>query len=460
MNEQPYTLDSPLQQQIQNLLSVPTQPDAPYLFSGTTFGEVHAMARSFYAQFSLPEIRNATICLSTPDRSVIAAAMLAAALRKGPHLLVPYADSPAVLDEMHRQAPYAYAITEDPSRFPAGIRPIMPLPKSISAPGLPQKSTIDADFPFLSLFTGGSTGRPKIWPKTVRNLFGEAFYLTKKFDFTPRDRIVATVPPCHIYGILFSVLVPLVSGAGVINTTPTFPKEIIDAVISRKATILVSVPLHYRTLSGSPVAGHVLRAAFSSAGALDQTDSRNFARRTGIGVTEIYGSTETGGIAYRCRTEDDAALTRFETVDVEIVDEAIHVRSDYISPGVPRDADGFFRTGDRGGKFDADRFILYGRSDGIVKIGGKRVDLEEVREKILSLPDVADALILALPGNTGRENEIAALLEGTIPPRQVREHLARQLEPYALPRHIRVAGQIPRNAMGKYDMEAILELFQ
>ena len=405
-------------------------------------------------------MKGAAICLSTPDRSVIAAAMLAAALRKGPHLLVPYADSAAVLDEMHRQAPYPYAITDDPSRFPEGITSIVPSPTGVTAPGFPPKSTIDPDFPFLSLYTGGSTGRPKIWPKTVRNLFGEAVYLTEKFSFTPQDRIVATVPPCHIYGILFSVLVPLVSGASVIDTTPTFPKEIINEVIARKATVLISVPMHYRTLSGSPVSGHALRIAFSSAGALDQTDSRNFTRRTGIGITEIYGSTETGGIAYRCRTEDDAALTRFETVDVEIVEEAIHVRSDYISPGVPRDDDGFFRTGDRGGKFDADRFILYGRSDGIVKIGGKRVDLEEVREKILSLPDVADALILALAGNSGRENEIAALLEGSIHPRQVREHLAAQLEPYALPRHIRVTGQIPRNAMGKYDMETILKLFQ
>jgi acyl-coenzyme A synthetase/AMP-(fatty) acid ligase len=449
-----------LPEKLTALLRGPQNPETEFLFSGCTYGKIFRMARELKERFSSSDLRNKAICLSTQDRSVIAAATLAALSCEGPHLLIPYSDSENVLNEMRRQVPYDTAITDVESHFPAGVSFIHPEPETVSDFALHRQSSLNLDLPFLSLFTGGSTGRPKIWPKTTRNLFSEAFYLSEKFNFSPDDRIVATVPPYHIYGILFSVLVPLVSSASVMAGTPTFPHEIINAIVRQKATVLVSVPIHYKTLAGSTMPNHSLRMAFSSAGALDKTDSKNFTGQTGTGITEIYGSTETGGIAYRCRAMDDAALTVFDTVDVEIIDEQIHVRSDFISPNVSRDEDGFFQTGDRGGKFDSDRFILYGRSDGIVKIGGKRVDLEEIREKILSIPEVVDALILSVPGRKGREHEIAAVLEGTTSPKQVRKHLSEKLEPYAQPRNIKVVERIPRNNMGKHDMEMIRKLFR
>jgi len=451
--------DDRLQEKIKDLLKGPKNPEAEFLFSGCTFGEIFEMAWKLAEHFSSLGLQNQAICLCTQDRSVMAAAMLAALSCEGPHLLIPYSDSDIVLNEMRRQVPYDRAIADVPHHFPKEVSLITVAPEALSASGLKRQINVNPDFEFLSLFTGGSTGKPKIWPKTIKNLFSEAFYLSEKFHFTPDDRIVATVPPHHIYGILFSVLIPLVSSACVMAGTPTFPHEIMNAVTQQKATVLVSVPMHYRTFGNNTIPDHSLRIAFSSAGALDKTDSENFTKQTGTGITEIYGSTETGGIAYRCRAEDDAALTVFETVDVEIIGEKIHVRSDYISPNLVRDEDGFYQTGDRGGKFDSNRFILYGRSDGIVKIGGKRVDLEEIREKILSIPDVTDAMILSNPCKKGRENEIAAVIEGDIHPKQVREFLSGQLEPYAQPRNIKVVDRIPRNNMGKYNMEMIRKLF-
>ncbi|MBA4367810.1 MAG: acyl-CoA synthetase [Desulfobacterium sp.] len=451
--------DDQLQKKIKDLLKGPKNPEAEFLFSGCTFGEIFGMAWKLQERFSSSDLQNKAVCLSTQNRSVIAAAILAALSCEGPHLLIPYSDSDIVLNEMHQQVPYDTAIADVHQHFPDEISLITVSPETFPASGLQRKNNMNLDFEFLSLFTGGSTGKPRIWPKTIKNLFSEAFYLSDKFHFSPDDRIVATVPPYHIYGILFSVLIPLVSSACVMAGTPTFPHEITNAITLQKATVLVSVPMHYRTFGNNTIPNHSLRIAFSSAGALDKTDSENFTKQTRTGITEIYGSTETGGIAYRCRAQDDAALSLFETVDVEIIGEKIHVRSDYISPNLTRDEDGFYQTGDRGGKFDSDRFILYGRSDGIVKIGGKRVDLEEIREKILSLPNVTDAMILSNPCKKGRENEIAAVLEGKIHPKQVREYLSGQLEPYAQPRSIKVVDRIPRNNMGKYNMEMICKLF-
>ncbi|MGV8056908.1 MAG: AMP-binding protein [Smithellaceae bacterium] len=66
----------------------------------------------------------------------------------------------------------------------------------------------DPDEPFLSLFTGGSTGKPKVWSKSPRNLLSEAFYLKEKFAISEKDLFVSTVPPYHIYGLFFPFWFP------------------------------------------------------------------------------------------------------------------------------------------------------------------------------------------------------------------------------------------------------------
>jgi len=271
---------------------------------------------------------------------------------------------------------------------------------------------------------------------------------------------VATVPPCHIYGLLFSVLIPFISSAGIDSDSSTFPHEIVSAIQKNDATILVSVPMHYKALCSHPIQDHSLRLALSSAGMLDRTDNERFCSLNETRILEIYGSTETGGIAFRCRADGDDAFTPFDPIDVKIVNEKIHVRSDYISPNVNQNTDGYFQTGDCGKDLGDNRFELLGRSDGIVKIGGKRVDLHEIREKIMQIKEVHDAVILSNPTPAGRENEIAAVIEGDVAVSTVRNYLAKHLESYAQPRRYKIVPRIPKNKLGKIDMKQVERMFQ
>ncbi|MBW1899242.1 MAG: long-chain fatty acid--CoA ligase, partial [Deltaproteobacteria bacterium] len=337
---------------------------------------------------------------------------------------------------------------------------IIPGPGKNKKSILNRKTAIDPDMELLLLFTGGSTGKPKIWSKTVKNLFSEVFYHIEKHAISAEDRFVATVPPSHIYGLLFSVLVPFVSSAGIDSGSGTFPHEIVSAVQKHDATILVSVPMHYKALCSNTIQDHSLRLALSSAGVLDKTDNEQFCAQNKTRILEIYGSTETGGIAFRGRADGDAAFTPFDHVDVKIEDKKIYVRSDYISPKVSRDKDGYFQTGDSGNDLDSNRFELSGRSDGIIKIGGKRVDLQEIREKIIKIQGVKDAVILSSPAPAGRENEIAAIIEGDVSASIVRSYLAKHLEPYAQPRRYKIVSCIPKNRLGKIDMKEAERMFQ
>ena len=154
-----------------------------------------------------------------------------------------------------------------------------------------------------------------------------------------------------------------------------------------------------------------LRLAFSSAAPLDPGDAACFLEKTGVAVTEIYGSTETGGVATRADGGKEGFWTPYACIEWKILSERLCVRSDFISPDLPRDAEGYFITSDRVSQVEGNLFRFLGRADHIVKIAGKRVDLEEIRERIRRIPGVTDAFITVLPPNRTQRAEIAALVE-------------------------------------------------
>lgn len=397
------------------------------------------------------------VCLATTNRAVMAAALLAA-LAGGPILLLPYALSLPALARLKDLTGFTTAIAEGTRGLPDGTTVIRPQP--LSAPELPAGAPRPGK-ELLRIFTGGSTNAPQLWRKSWENMFGEGFLLARSFAVTEKDCIVATAPPYHIYGLLFSVILPLVSSATVVADTPSFPGEIAEAVQTHQATILAGIPPHYRALRGKKLTAAGLRLAFSSAGMLDEEDNRAFFQLHEVGIVEVYGSTETGGIASRNRFQGESAFTPFPVVAWGIKDHRLCVRSPWLSPGLPLADDGFFTTGDRvEAATTATAFTLQGRTDGVAKVGGKRVDLEEVHAVLKKTPGVSDCVVTALPEAGSRGERIVALVQGTdVNIERIRERLAASLETYALPRAIKTVNRIPVKENGKYDREAIMKLF-
>jgi acyl-coenzyme A synthetase/AMP-(fatty) acid ligase len=469
------------------LLNGPAFPDREFIRSGATFGEVYAMAAGLRTVLAAPEYQGASICLAVDDRAVMAAVLLAAlhpgkrskaktpALERaalghpcpaaalhpsqpnGPILLLPFALSTPALARMQQLTGFTAAITDTGRDLPEGTAIIRP--QAGTAAELATSAPISPQAELLRIFTGGSTGTPQIWSKTGENLFGEGFALARHFAVTEQDCIVATIPPYHIYGLLFSVILPLVSGASVSMDSPSYPGEIADAIQGQRATLLAAIPPHYRALRGKKVAASSLRLAFSSAGMLDAEDNESFTQLNQVGIVEVYGSTETGGIATRNRSMGETSFTTFPTVAWTIKDERLCVRSSYLSPELPVADDGFFTTGDRVEQCGTNQFILKGRVDGVTKVGGKRVDLEEVRAIIKRVPQVSDCVVMALPEPGGREHRIVALIQGTeVDMDLLRKTLVTSLEFYALPRLLKTIDRIPLQENGKYDRDAITHL--
>jgi len=435
-----------------NIFSPLPEPAWEFIVNGCTYAEMYRLAAGIRRFQPTGSEGRAAICLCTDDKALLAAAILAA-LAGGPRLVLPYAFSRQAIEEVLETLPCTFLLADRPGDLPPGPEVITP---SILRHDSPLPHTfIDPDDPFLMLFTGGSTGKPKVWSKTPRNMLAEARYQADTFGISPDDIFLSTVPPQHIYGLLFSVLVPFVSSARVLDGVYTFPGEILRTAQEHGATILVSVPVHYRVLKSDDLQQHNLRMAFSSAGALDKEDAAYFHKKTGLDITEIYGSTETGGVATRSRVRDGESWRPLDTVAWKILGERLHVRSHFISPTLPRDADGFFGTADCAVTEDTQCFILRGRADDIVKIGGKRVDLAAVQAKIKQIPEVRDAVVISLPRGKGRQNELAALVATHLDVIKVRRHITAVSESYAVPKRIIVIEEIPVTSAGKYDRTEI-----
>lgn len=318
----------------------------------------------------------------------------------------------------------------------------------------------------LFVFTSGSTGEPVAIEKRLDQLAREVEALETAFGPALGDAAVhGTVSHQHIYGLLFRVLWPLAAARRI--AARTFFHEDLLALLAREDSLLVASPAHLKRLPGqldwASLRGR-LRAVFSSGGALPAEAALDARRQLGIAPTEIYGSSETGGIAWR-RWDDERPLWHaLPGVRWRIEEAQLEVRS----PHLPQ-ADAWWRSEDRA-QAEGEDFRLLGRADRIVKIEERRVSLDALERRICTHPAVAEARVCVLAGT--RDTLIAVVVPNEDGWRGLREqgrralsqqlaqHLASSHDAVTRPRRWRFAVALPTNAQGKVTERALTALFR
>jgi acyl-coenzyme A synthetase/AMP-(fatty) acid ligase len=338
---------------------------------------------------------------------------------------------------------------------------------------------IAAEETFVVVYTSGTTGAPLRVPKTARQLLGEAEALAATFGLGVGDHLFATVPPHHIYGLLFGLLVPLVSGCSFVRETSLHAAPLAAIYVREQANVLVSVPAHLRGLEVLPPLSSGVRAfgetpprrVFSSGAALPEAVSIMVAERFGFRVTEVLGSSETGGIGHRTAVSSAGSEAepfvvlpgvRVSALAGEAGDGG---RMQLVSPFVDAAAPVPYVSADRIVVIDETRFRHLGRADGVVKVGGMRVSLQEIEARLLAIPGVTDACVWAVSVGGARGHETRAVIAGKaasgelLSIEEIRKELLRWLEPVVLPRRMRVLDALPRESTGKLRREVLEALF-
>jgi len=319
------------------------------------------------------------------------------------------------------------------------------------------------EFAGLALFTSGSTGAPQAIRKKLSQMTAEVATLEKQFGALVGEAdIVATVSHQHIYGLLFKILWPLAAGRAIYARSLSFLEEL-AAEPPERDYVLISTPAHLKRLPENPrwlATGKQPKMVFSSGGPLPRETAQAIEQSLGCLPIEVYGSSETGGIAWR---RQDEIWTPFPDVGWRI-DPSENVL-EICSPNLPDD--NWFRTADR-----ADRsgpgFVLKGRVDQIVKIEEKRVSLATIETRLKDSPWVEDVRAVV---SEGRRLRVAALVVLTADGRRqlsavgkltmdrmLREELRASIDAVALPRIWRYLDGFPVNAQGKTTRAELLAL--
>lgn len=411
------------------------------------------------------------------DRYHFAAALLAA-WSQGFIVVLPPSSQAEVVRKV-RQGPHVLSVLHDGEGdrgidvrehlFPGGAQRS---PGRAQCAADPQHPPLAPRFapeqPLAMLFTSGSTGAPVACPKTAGQLLGETALLASTFSIAPGERFVVTVPPHHLYGLLFGVLLPLAAGAAFSRHSPLHAPSVAEAL--RGAHGLVSVPAHLRGLALSGGAAEVraasaddasagvefppLRRVFSSGAPLSSTLSKRLGSRTGWRVTEVFGSTETGGIATRTGGAGPWMPLPGLRVDADASGHML-LGSPFLPPGAPQP----FPCADRVEVVAGGAFRHLGREDGVLKVGGVRVSLAEVEAHLLRIEGVHDAAAFAIDAPEPRGKEIWAVVASERALAEVRAALRGWLTPVAMPRRLRAVVALPRTATGKLPRGRLLALF-
>jgi malonyl-CoA/methylmalonyl-CoA synthetase len=147
-------------------------------------------------------------------------------------------------------------------------------------------------------------------------------------------------------------------------------------------------------------------------------------------------------------------------VDVRLAEGEIEVRGPNVFGGYwdrPEanaeafTADGWFRTGDLGGRDDDGYLRILGRAKELIITGGYNVYPREVEDVLLTHPDVAEVAVVGLPSDEWGETVTAfAVATGERPDTDaVLAHAADQLARFKRPRALHWVDALPRNALGK-----------
>ncbi|MEX1200728.1 MAG: AMP-binding protein [Methylophaga sp.] len=326
---------------------------------------------------------------------------------------------------------------------------------------------IAADHPALEVYTSGSTGLPKAISKTMQQLEEELAALDVLMPESPAAIVATTVSHQHLYGLTFRLLRPFCYQQAFTTQLSQYPEDLIALVEQYPSFSLVSSPSHLGRMNQLQDWHLIQRKCIdviSSTAPLSLENSLQVADMLQAPVTEIYGSSETGALAWRRQQSDDESALWQPLAHVELSkanDGSLSVLFSHDAIQV--------NLADQVEFFPQDRFNLQGRKDQIVKVEGKRVSLNEMntllqasdlvkQAQVLTLArhriEMAAVIVLSDAGNAllhqaGRKSVIAAL----------KKQLSDHFEAVVTPKRWRFVDALPFNSQGKLPKQNLIELF-
>jgi acyl-coenzyme A synthetase/AMP-(fatty) acid ligase len=320
----------------------------------------------------------------------------------------------------------------------------------------------------VSFHTSGSTSQPKTIVKTFESLAKEVAFHRARLHPSPDTVFLSTIEPEHMYGTLWRVMLPAAADCRVDPEIILSPESLVEKMRAAEKVFFVTTPSFLKRFCAYAEQYDVPQncVEITTSGALLDAETSAAAKRVfGVAPLEIFGSTETGGVAWRRQGESVVPYdwTVFDPVKVKVDAEGrLVVRS-------PFSFQRYFVMGD-GVELAPDRrhFKLLGRRDRLVKIAEQRVSLPEMEEKMKALDGIDDVALVALEGEKGSYLGAVVVLDATrdvasseTPGAKIlalRKRLIPLFPKGTVPKRYRFVVELPRNAQGKVQVSSLRDL--
>jgi len=306
---------------------------------------------------------------------------------------------------------------------------------------------------FLMYYTSGSTGVPIAALKSKQNINAEIDILTKLLARYSIKKVVVTVPFIHLYGTLFGLLYPMLNDIDIVIKEHFLPHDLLDLV--DPYTMVVTTPLYIKALNKLSEEKDLSKTLFvSSTAYLDEESIQCFNTLYHADIMQIFGSTETGGIAYKLNSS--VLWKPFEKVILHTnKKEELMVSSPFVSSEIYTDK--FVQTNHSIKTFDyvqleEEGFRLLGRSSKIFKLAGKRystVQIEDILENIKEINKALVFVILEKGALRGESLDITIESRKQFSVKEIERILKGHLSNLKFSIQLNIVNKIPINQVGK-----------
>ena len=303
----------------------------------------------------------------------------------------------------------------------------------------------------ISFKSSGSVGLKKYHTHSLALLEQEAEFLGQLLK--GRKRIVRAVPSHHIYGFIFSVLLPRYLGDSVdVIDMRGLSFNSIQALL-QPGDLMIAYPEFWQFCDESNMhfASDVI--GINSSGPCSAQVGHNLLDKNLSGFYEIYGASETAGIGWKNHPSSAYTLFPFwqNTESTTEINRQL--------------ADSHFKTyplQDNLEWISPNQFSLKGRKDEMVQVGGINVSLALVREKLIKHPLIKEAAVRIMRPDEGARLKAFIVLkenaeDGSEPNQltiqriyaDIEDYINKNLSTAERPKSITYGRKLPLNKMGK-----------
>lgn len=348
----------------------------------------------------------------------------------------------------------------------------------------------DASSLALLQLSGGSTGVPKLIPRTHDDYAYSVRASADICGWGPNTVYLAVLPVAHNFPLSSpGALGVLYAGGTVVLSRQAAPEHVFRLIEQERVTVTAVVPpLAQVWLDALPVNQRDLSSLrmMQVGGARLASDvAQRIVTQFGCRLQQVFGMAE--GLVNYTRDDDPPVLV-FNTQglpispddEIRVVDDDdvdvpadvcghLLVRGPYTIRGYFRaDAhnaraftpDGYYRTGDVVRRLLSGHLVVEGRAKDQINRGGEKIASEEVESHLLAHPSVHDVALVSVPDRHLGERTCAVVVaRGDPPTRQALTGFLRQrgLAAYKFPDRYEFVAYLPKTSVGKINKRALRE---